>query len=81
MVYFGQKNSGENGQKLAISVMFDTPTSRCRAPPRQRLLHLGRLEPGFLYFLVRLGVAMLRLGVAKFHLGVPVNFVFVHLFR
>ena len=71
----------KNGSKLAISVLFDTPTPRRRSPRLSVELRLGRTEQGFLHFLVRLGVAMLhlgeplRLGVAKLCLSVPISSV------
>ena len=64
----------ENGQKLAISIMLDTPTPRrtramvftLSGPPRRSMLRLG--EP-------------LCLSVALLLLGVPVSYVLVSLFR
>ena len=64
----------KNGQKLAISVMLDTPTPRRTrpkvfalfGPPRHSMLRLG--EP-------------LYLSIALLRLGVPVSYVLVSLFR
>ena len=71
--------------KLAISVLLDTPTPRHRSSCLGVELRLGGPEPGFLHFLVRLGIAMLCLfstprRICKFCFGssLPLILTIVH---